>query len=435
MSEFTAYEAAVQAVRVLALGLAPFNRRIRGGVRARLAAPAKLERWAAQHREPARPLFWLHAPSVGEALMAQAIIERLRADVPGSQVAFTWFSPSAERILDRVGADVTACLPWDVRRDVVRALDALRPAVIGFVRTEIWPVLMREAGARGVPVALVNAPLSEDSSRLRPLARRFLGPAYARLDAVGAVSGLDAERLHQLGARPERTRVTGDARVDQIFTRLDCGTCVDPVIARLHEAGVGVIVAGSTWPADEARLVPAFRLLRDGARTPLRLIVAPHQPTASHLAALEARVRASGLAAVRLSEVEKGSRLAEVVVVDRVGVLADLYRLAEAAWVGGGFGETGLHSVLEPAALGVPIVYGPRFGNAREARALVTAGGGFVATDADSAAARLGVLLADGGKAGRAAREWVESQRGGAARNADLLVRLLRGGAHVDVGG
>jgi 3-deoxy-D-manno-octulosonic-acid transferase len=244
---------------------------------------------------------------------------------------------------------------------------------------------------------------------------------------VGAVSGLDAERLRGLGARTDRTVVTGDARVDQIFRRLECDPCVPPVIGRLREPGVPVIVAGSTWPPDEDRLIPAFGLLRGEDRSALRLIVAPHQPTVTHLVRLETRLRAAGLRSVRLADVERGSRLEEVVIVDRVGMLADLYRLASAAWVGGGFGDDGLHSVLEPAALGVPVLFGPRFGNAREAQALVTAGGGFVASDAGTAAARLRAVLADGGRAGLAARGWVESQRGGAARNAAVLVNLLRG--------
>ncbi len=426
MSTYGYYEIAVHVARGLARVVAPFDGRVRRGVEVRRSAPARLREWSAASRDRGRALFWLHAPSVGEALMAQAIIERLREAVPAAQVVFTWFSLSAERMAERVGADVTACLPWDVRGDVRSALDAIAPDVIGFVRTEVWPVLQREAQRRGARTALVNAPLAEGSSRLRPLARRFLAPAYARLDAVGAVSRADAERLVRLGVQPARLRVTGDARVDQAVLRIERSTA-PPILGRLAEAGVAVIVAGSTWPVDEDRLMEAARALRDDTPRPVRWILAPHEPTPAHLRRLDDALGAAGLRAVRLADVEAGAPPADVVVIDRVGVLADLYRIADVAWVGGGFGENGLHSVLEPAALGVPVVYGPNFGSAREAEALAGAGGGFVAPDIASMTARFRSLLADGEAAGLAARAWMASERGGAERNAALLVELLHG--------
>jgi 3-deoxy-D-manno-octulosonic-acid transferase len=136
-------------------------------------------------------------------------------------------------------------------------------------------------------------------------------------------------------------------------------------------------------------------------------------------------VAAAGFGPVRFSDAEKGADVKAVMIVDRVGVLADLYRAADAAWVGGGFGDAGLHSILEPAALGVPALYGPRFGSAGEAEAMVHAGGGFVAADVPSIVERFRTVLGDGGRAGRAARAWMESQRGGADRNARLLASLL----------
>jgi 3-deoxy-D-manno-octulosonic-acid transferase len=133
------------------------------------------------------------------------------------------------------------------------------------------------------------------------------------------------------------------------------------------------------------------------------------------------------MAHARLGAIEQAPRaLPDVVVVDRVGVLADLYRVARAAYVGGGFGDDGLHSVIEPAALGVPVTFGPRHGNAVEAGQLADEGGAFQVTDAASLADALGRLLgAHGETAGSAAREFVERRRGGAARNAALIDDLL----------
>src|SRR5690606_21232516 len=122
--------------------------------------------------------------------------------------------------------------------------------------------------------------------------------------------------------------------------------------------------------------VPAFAEFR--TERPARLIIAPHEPSNAHLAALEAALSAAGLEHARLGAVEKVvGRLPDVIVIDRVGVLADLYGAGDVAYVGGGFHAAGLHSVVEPAARGVPVLFGPRHGNAREAEALRAAGGGF----------------------------------------------------------
>ncbi len=400
------------------------------GVAGRQGTIGRLWAWAREARDPARPLIWLHAPSVGEGLMAQAIMSVLRERAPELQLAFTHFSPSAERLAGRVGADVADYLPWDLPGDCRRALDALRPDVIAFVRTEAWPVLAVKAQRRGVPLALVNAVLGADSSRLRRSSRFLLGPTYRRLDMVGAISPDDAARFSILGVPEERVRVTGDARFDQVWWRVQSLRRDQPLLLRLKEPGVTTLVAGSTWGVDEDRLIPAFV----GARSlglPWRLIIAPHEPDEAHLRPLEARLTRSSLDFARLGalEAEPERPLPTVVVVDRVGVLADLYAIGQIAYVGGGFHPAGLHSVVEPAALSVPVLFGPRHGNAREAGELEECGGGFEVSDTDEIESCLMVLGGEGNdrrqKAAEAAHEYVLSHLGGAAGNAELVLELL----------
>jgi 3-deoxy-D-manno-octulosonic-acid transferase len=412
-------------------------------VAGREASLERFRRWGETERRSDRPLVWFHAPSVGEALMAQAIIAALRATRPDVQIAFTHFSPSAERMVDEVGADVHGYVPFDTRGPVRRALGALRPAAIAFVRTEVWPVLTREAAQAGARQLLVNAVLSEGSGRLRWLGRSFLEAAYRRLDAVGAVSDDHAARYERLGVPSGRIHTTGDARFDQVWGRIearglyglrgrsDAEARVPPELRalwrRLDDPDRFTLVAGSTWPEDEAVLVPALDAAR-GAR-PVRLVIAPHEPTPDHLDALEERLAGAGLDHARLTAVETASGTAPaVVVVDRLGVLADLYALADAAYVGGGFGSRGLHSVVEPAALGVPVVFGPHHGNAREAAALADAGGGFVVADGPALEDRLRTLIHQpdrAAEAGEKAREYVRSETGAAERNADLIAAGL----------
>jgi 3-deoxy-D-manno-octulosonic-acid transferase len=405
-----------------------FSPKLARGVAGRRDTFGVLDAWKRDRPRPRAPVVWLHAPSVGEALMAQAIIAAMRERHADLDVAFTFFSPSAERVAERVGADVAAYMPWDTPARMRRALALLEPSVIAFVRTEIWPALVREAAAQHRRTALVNAVLAGGSSRLRLPGRVLLGPAYARLDAVGAVGEGDASRLATLGAAPSRIRVTGDARFDQVAGRVEKLDRDGPLLQKLRAAADGkvIVVAGSTWPQDEQRLIPAFASLRrDHAAS---LIIAPHEPSSEHITGLERRLESTALRHVRLSAFENGESFHDVIIVDRVGVLADLYALADVAWVGGGFGRSGLHSVVEPAALGVPVLYGPRHGNAGEAADLASHGGGFVITDDASARTLLDRLLANGEERLRAssrARSFVQNRRGGAAGNAELILELL----------
>lgn len=436
------YEAALTAARPALTVASLVHGGTRDAVRGRRDTLEGFEAWAAAERDDSRPLLWIHAPSVGEGLMAKAVIRAVREAQPGIQVAFTHFSPSAERIRDEVAADVAGYVPYDTRRPVRRALAALRPDVMAFVRTEVWPVLSREAAKVGASQVMVNAVLSEGSGRLRWLGRSFLEGAYRRLDRVGAVSEEHADRYKRLGVPAGRIRVTGDARFDQVWDRVEARGLTGlrgapdgddrvpedlrPVWRHLHDPETFTLVAGSTWAADEKVILPPLTVL--GRTRRIRLIIAPHQPTAAHLESLERRLDRQSVRHARLGALvaADGDRPApEVVVVDRLGVLADLYGLADAAYVGGGFGVEGLHSVVEPAALGVPVLFGPAHGNAREAGELAAAGGGFVVDGPGAFDDRIRELVEVDGvaaDAGASARAYVRSEKGAAERNAALIM-------------
>ncbi len=452
-----AYEVAMTVARPVLAVAAPFNEKIRQGLQGRRASLERLAEWSRTSRDPARPLVWFHAPSVGESLMTKAVVGVLRERRPELQVVYTFFSPSAERVAGRVGADVHAYLPWDVRADMRRALELLSPTAIGFVRTEVWPVLTREARARGVRMALINAVLPDTSTRAGKGARLVLAPVYRRLDGIGAVSKRDADRYTTMFGVPRgRVRVTGDARFDQVWERAESlglrnwraeidvnGRSWEIVEGKPREQGglkgrrpffrllrhpsAMTVIAGSTWPADERVIVPAFAA---AARTrPFRFIIVPHEPTEAHLTGLERRLDRHGFSHARLAALEAaGGECPEVVVVDRVGVLAELYAVTDVAYVGGGFHGAGLHSVVEPAALGIPVLIGPQHVSVREAGELLEAGGAFVVKDPAELKERLHSFQADAGafrEAGQAAEGYVRSQLGAAERNAELILELI----------
>ncbi|HET6762981.1 MAG TPA: glycosyltransferase N-terminal domain-containing protein, partial [Longimicrobiaceae bacterium] len=256
------YTAALHAARPLLPLLARGEGKLARGVRGRAGVLARMEAWAREHRDPARPLVWFHAPSVGEGLQARAVVQAFRAHRPDAQVAYTYFSPSAEDFARTVPADFADYLPLDVPRQIGRALDVLRPTVFAFSKTDVWPNLTREAAARGIRLAMLSGTLPASSSRLRGPARALLAAAYGRLDRVAAISAEDAARYQVLGVPADRCSVMGDARFDQVCARAAAVDRESPLLKPLAGFAGTTLVAGSTWPADEERLLPAFRAVQ-----------------------------------------------------------------------------------------------------------------------------------------------------------------------------
>jgi 3-deoxy-D-manno-octulosonic-acid transferase len=386
-----------------------------------------LVRYAAFRRDTARPLLWMHAPSVGEGLQARPVLQLARARRPDLQLAYTWFSPSARSFASSLDVDFRDALPFDATPDMRAALAALAPSAIVFSKLDVWPTLAREASHRGTRLGLISATLAHSSSRRSPLASSLLREAYARLERVGAISSEDADRLISLGVPSARVSVTGDTRYDQVWARAQGVNREGELLAPLVSDRF-TLVAGSTWPADEAQLLPAWsRLARRHATRRPRLIIAPHEPTAAHLAPIERWAQSERLDAARLSDACAAT--AEVVIVDRVGVLGDLYALADAAFVGGGFHAAGLHSALEPAAFGAPVLFGPRHHASRDAGLLLDADGAVSAASAADLERTLDHWLTEPDArvaAGHSARAVVHRGLGAAERSWQLVEALLR---------
>jgi len=413
---------------------ARFDKKLARGLDARRGVTERLAAWGRSERDAGRPLVWVHAPSVGEGLQAKPVLEALRAEAPGWQLAYTFFSPSAERLARTLPADVADYLPLDRPVDVAAVLDALKPTALVFSKLDVWPELTLAAARRGVKLGLISATVSPHSSRLRWPTRGWAEPAYRALDRIGTISEDDGRRLEQLGARRSALEVTGDTRYDSVAERAERFDRTRDPFARLAiaRAGTFTIVAGSTWPSDEAVVLPAFVDLV--AQVPsARLVLAPHEPNPDHLAGITQLAAKLGLPRpVRLSQVEHTSP-APVIVVDRVGILADLYALADVAFVGGGYHRAGLHSVLEPAVFGVPVAVGPHWHMSRDA-ALLLERGGAVALASDGRHALHSQWLvwhhdpATRKKAGDAGKKLVREGRGAAERTTELVKRLVGGG-------
>jgi 3-deoxy-D-manno-octulosonic-acid transferase len=428
-STSSGYRAAVRVGATLAPALGLLNPKIRAAARAREGAGDRLLDWARWSRDPARPVVWFHASSVGEGLQAQSVLRALRRIRPDCQILYTHFSPSAEALAQRMEADGADYLPYDFPANVDRLLHALEPDLLVFAKLDVWAELSTRAATSGVHVAIVAGTVSQGSSRLRWPVRALLEPGYRAVTAAAVIAPEDGHRLQRLGVDPGRIRVLGDPRFDSVFDRVRAVPSDEPLLR--FGRGAPTMVAGSTWPPDEAVLLQAFQRLHQ-QRPDARLILVPHEPTSDHLARLERRVGRAGLPApIRLSRAEGP---APILLVDRVGVLATLYGAGSMAFVGGGYGTAGLHSVLEPAAWGVPAAFGPRWRNSRDAALLIEAGAAFALPGPRVGASSLTLYrqwerwIADEktrAAQGKKARAVVEKGLGASERSAQMLAKLL----------
>ena len=420
-----------RAATAVAVSVAPSsNGKLAQSLRARRGLLDRIRARAAAVRDPSRPLIWLHAPSVGEGLQARPVAHALRLAHPNWQFAYTYFSPSADRFAESVGAEVTDYLPFDTVRDADAMLDALKPTALVFVKLDVWPLLVERAVARRIPVGLLSATLSAASGRLGFFSRLVLNDAYASLATVGAIDAANGERLLQLGVRANVVRVTGDTRFDQVWARAESVDRASPLLSLLRSTRP-TLVAGSTWPADNLVLFDAWLAVRRAVPT-ARLIIAPHEPTTAHIEPLEAWARKNKLRALRLSVLEERSSSTDaetdIIILDRVGILGEAYAVASAAFVGGGFHAAGLHSVIEPAAFGVPVAFGPRHTMSREAGLLLAAGGAATVRTSRALAEVLTQWLADRNKRereGQRARDVVRTELGATARSVALVEDLV----------
>jgi 3-deoxy-D-manno-octulosonic-acid transferase len=426
------YAAAARLAGLTAAVIPPSDTKAAISLRARRGIRRRYASWASDHRDPARPLLWMHAPSVGEGLQARPVLALVRSRQPDVQLAYTFFSPSAEEFSRSLDVDFRDYLPFDSAADMNAALDALRPRALVFSKLDVWPELVRQAKRRHVRVGMISATLPEVSGRRSRSGNLLLRDAYAQLDAVGAVGHSDADRLVELGVRRDVVDVTGDTRFDQVWQRAQSIDRHSRLLGRLSSERP-TIVAGSTWPPDEAPLLEALARVRErlsggelGGLGGLRAILAPHEMAADHLRTIERWAREHAWKIARVDD--EAAAHADVVLVDRFGVLGDLYALADVAFVGGGFHAAGLHSVLEPAAFGAPVMFGPKHENSRDASLLLSAGAARAVTGAADIERTLVEWFANPDQrraVGTAARTAVERGTGAAERSLRLVERLL----------
>ena len=369
---------------------------------------------------------WMQGVSLGEVEVALTVAEevaRLRPDLP---LLLTSTTPAGVGLLSRRWPGGWRTFPLDLPFSVRRFFDLAAPRLLVLVETELWPAVLREARRRAVPVLVVNARLSEASTRRYRRAGRLLSRPFEALTRVLARTPEDAARFAEIGVPEARIAVGGDLK----FDRAPAGEPPFAEALRRLADDRPVLVAGSIAAA-EIRLVLDVR--RRLAATPpgVFLVLAPRQPEEFDAAARAAE--ADGLVVARRSRLDGAGPAAgrvDVLLLDSVGELAGAYALGAAALLGGTFAPKGGHNVLEPLRAGTPVVHGPSVFNIRSGLAAAE-GAVFAAADARSAAQALRPLLADPDARTRAAaiaRDLFARHAGAARLAADAILALAPGG-------
>lgn len=383
------------------------------------------QHWKAKQRQSATqtassaPLLWIHCASLGEFEQGRPVIEGLKAERPHLRVLLTFFSPSGYEVRKNYAqADHVHYLPLDTPANAQAFLDIWQPDVAVFVKYEFWYNHLRELQTREVPLLLIAGLFRPGQLFFRPFGqpfRRILG----RFDHI-FVQNEDSGALLAAHGLKQHT-VAGDTRIDRVW-QIAQSAPANPLVKAFAGASP-VLVIGSSWPEDEHHLLP---FLNEGLPAPWKAIIAPHQIDQSHLQNIERRVQ---LKSIRYSKATEQQLRGEerVLVIDNIGMLSSLYQYGKIAYVGGAFGA-GLHNTLEPIAFGLPVLFGPKFENFEEARYLVAEGGGFVVRDTAGIKQQFEALSGSASydRAARAARRYIEQNRGASRQAVAAVMRKIR---------
>ena len=369
-----------------------FNQKFRAGILGRKGLFKSLAFQLAQARNFPKTI-WFHFTSVGEFEQAKPLVEILKDE---ARIVLTYFSPSVQTNVERYPhADAHCYLPFDTSHNARRMMQMIQPSVLIFSKFDVWPNHVWAAAKSGVPVVLIAGTLHAKSKRLWSIARAFFKQVHKHIAVHCVISELDAERFRRICPADARIHVTGDTRFDRVYQRAKMVSIDEEIFPGQRTLGKPIIVAGSTYLEDETVLLEAYaQLCQRGITSIPRLILIPHEPTPERIAEIEAQLSTQSFSYVYLSRLPSDANLndIDIVVIDAVGFLARLYLIGDFAFVGGSF-HGSVHNVMEPAAMGKPVIFGPTIHNSYEATLLQQRGGGILVQDAKEMADAFEQLL------------------------------------------
>ena len=305
-------------------------------------------------------VIWVHTASLGEFEQGLPIIEKLKITYPDHKILVTFFSPSGYEVKKNTTvADLVLYLPLDTKKNARKFIALARPRLAIFVKYEIWPNYLQELKQQQVPTLLISAIFLKRQIFFKGYGG-FMRKGLHTFSHIFVQDKNSQDLLRSIDIN--NSTVAGDTRLDRVSEILERDNTLD--FMETFKQGNLCMVAGSTWPEDEAILLEAMNKIDQG----IKFAIAPHNIKEAHIQKLKGAITKKTVLFSELDKTEIAD--AEILIIDTVGLLTKIYSYADIAYVGGGF-ATGLHNTLEPAVFGIPVIIGPEFKGFKEAEDLV----------------------------------------------------------------
>jgi 3-deoxy-D-manno-octulosonic-acid transferase len=398
--------------------LSPFNRKARLWLRGRKGIFQSLEQLTGNGEAK---IIWLHCASLGEFEQGRPLLENIRKRYPGYRVLLTFFSPSGYEVRKECrDADYICYLPMDSASGARQFISIVQPALVLWVKYEYWYFYLGEIKKNNIPLLLVSGIFRDDQPFFK-----WYGNLHRKMLSCFSfffVQNNESKKLLGKLGFSENVTVSGDTRFDRVIEIAGQFQPIAAIAAFINQSPV--IVAGSTWEEDEEELGHFANIHQD-----IKFIIAPHEIDEEHLKDIEKLfrhcIRYSNLVAANRDTITDGLQAApNVLLIDNIGMLSSLYQYATITYVGGGFGDDGVHNVLEAAVFGKPVIFGPVYEKFREAVDLEACGGAFSIENALELEETLLFLLRSNdacSKAGEAAKDYVYSNKGATEKILELI--------------
>lgn len=382
-----------------------------------------------------KKVIWIHSASMGEFEQIKPVIEELREKRDYLYIVASFFSPSGyKNQKDYPLVDKVCYMPIDTKENAERFISSINPEIAIFVRYEIWRNHLLELKKRNIPAILVNATMPTNNFyRNSTFTRYFLRDNLNLFNLILTSGSRHTHYFDHLDLKTE-VRTLTDTRFDRIIQKVEESKTFEILDYRIFEPNELIIVAGSIWEQDEKILLPAINQVRKEIDANIKVIFVPHEPTEEHIDNLSAKVPAHALSSrIRQCLMDKGCKwvheklLGKDIIVDEIGYLLGLYKYGHIAYIGGAFGE-GIHSVIEPAGFGLPIISGPNLSKSTDAQLLNKSKALKVIKNQKELADWLKFLILNidfRKEYGRIAKEYVYNSAGSSKMVADKIISIL----------
>jgi len=332
-----------------------------------------------------RPIIWIHCASLGEFEQGRPVIEAIKTQHPEYQIFLTFFSPSGYEIRKNYElADYIFYLPADTKKNARKLIALVRPEIVFFVKYEFWFHYISELKKQNIPLYLVSAIFRENQLffKISPWGKWYRKMLFG-FEHFFVQDNQSVDLLHRIGIR--KVTKAGDTRFDRVAEIARAGKHL--AIIEKFKGNQQLVVAGSTWKPDEELLVQYIH-----AHPETKFIIAPHETKRGNVERLINLLKSPVICYTEATDETVMNK--QVLIVDTIGILSSIYRYADLAYIGGGFG-VGIHNTLEAAIFGMPIVFGPNYLKFHEATSMVKMGVAFPVTDYLSFESILDTLLSD----------------------------------------